>query len=113
MAKAKTPLHFDLPSETELERSEVLFTLGTQEFKVQPSKVINPDVLMETMNELEKRNPLVVMREMLQKVLGEEQYAEFKKLSLTPEIFTGVTKATMEHLSSAYVEEDDDAKGKA
>lgn len=117
MAKAtkKVPMHFDLPTEASLERTEVLFTLGEQEFKVQPASVIDPDLLAELMEELEqeRRNPLVVLKELLEKLLGEEQYETYKKLPKTANIVAGVTKLAMEHLSSAYIEEDADAEGKA
>jgi hypothetical protein len=109
-AKRKGPLHFEIPAIPE--RTHVLFTWGEKEFLVYESKDISP-LIMATALEMLEDNPLSAMTYTFKETLGDEQYKEFTKLNLSPESFKAITAEVMEHLASAFVEEEVEEEGKA
>jgi len=108
--KRKGPLHFDVPAIPE--RTHVLFTWGEKEFLVYESKDTSP-LIMATALEMLEENPLAAMTYTFKEILGTEQYKEFTKLNLSPESFKAITAEVMEHLASAFVEEEVEEEGKA
>lgn len=108
--KVKAPLHFDVPAEPE--RKHVLFTWGEKAFFVRESKDISP-IIMATALEMLEENPLSAMTYIFRETLGEDQYKDFIKLNLSPDVFKAITTEIMEHLASAFLEEDVEEEGKA
>lgn len=108
--KNKATLHFDVPVKPE--RKHVLFTWGEKAFFVRESNEISP-IIMATALEMLDENPLSAMTYIFKETLGEDQYKDFTKLDLSPDAFKAITAEVMQHLASAFVDEEVEVEGKA